>query len=57
MNTNKLQEYANFYAYYLGTIHAKSADSKFIDNILANEDLILKTAKHIAKIFKNTVKE
>lgn len=54
---DKLQEYGNYYAYFLGTLHAKSANSKYSRAVADNQSLIIDMMKKISKIFKEEVKD
>lgn len=57
MPTQEFQQYADFYSFYLGTIHAKSADASYIELLQTQGEVILKTAKRIAKIFIEATEE
>ncbi len=55
--TKKIQKFANFFAVFLGTIHAKSANKNYIKALAANETKILKLAKEISSKFSDTVRD
>ena len=55
--TQELQKYANFFAEFLGTIHAKSANKAYINGLATHEAQILKLAKQISKKFNDSVKD
>lgn len=56
-STKEIQKYANFFAAFLGTIHAKSADKDYLKALATNETEILKLAKEVSKKFNDTVRD
>ena len=53
----EFSSYANYFANYLGLIHARSADAAYIESAVANSAAIITTAKSISKAFKDKVKD
>lgn len=54
--TARLQVVAQFYANFLGRVHAPSSDNAYRDAVKLNADEIIEKAKEIGKIFKDKVK-
>lgn len=56
-STKNLQEFANFFAAFLGTVHKKSVDTEYINGLSANEAEVIKLAKEISKKFNDSVRD
>ena len=56
MNNADQQDYANYYANYLGLIHSKSSNAKYSSAVLKNSNEILKFVKKISEEFNSEVK-
>jgi hypothetical protein len=56
LSNSDQQDYANYYANYLGLIHNKSSNTKYSNAVQANSNEILKFVKKISEEFNNEVK-
>ena len=56
MSNSDQQDYANYYANYLGLIHSKSSNAKYSAAVTSNSNEILKFVKKITEEFNNEVK-
>lgn len=56
MANSDQQDYANYYANYLGLIHSKSSNAKYSNAVTGNSNDILKFVKKISEEFNNEVK-
>ena len=53
----QFQTYSNYYANFLGQIHAPSADAAFIKAVSESSQLLIERAKIISKLFKDKAKD
>lgn len=56
MTPSDQQDYANFYANYMGLIHSKSSNSKYSGAVVKSSNEVLKFVKKISEEFNNEVK-
>lgn len=56
MSNSDQQDYANYYANYLGLIHSKSSNTKYSTAVSNNANEVLKFVKKISEEFNNEVK-
>lgn len=57
LGKGQIQVYTNFFANFLGSIHAKSADAAYVNGIQSNKDDLKKISKKIATQFKKEIKD